>query len=188
MAGMLINSMETEILSSVRALILNQSPPAVVVNIGGISTSIAIVRNNTIILTYNMPVGGSALSRAISTDLGFSPTQAEDYKKSYGVSDQILGGKIGQSTAPILNSIAVEIKKSIAYYSQKYKDLPISQIILSGGTANLPGIDVFFANNIGIETVTANPWKILVTEPPKEVLDAAADFVIAVGLAMKSYE
>lgn len=188
MAGFTINVMETEILSTVRALITDQSPPTIVVNIGGVSTSIAIVRGNVLVLTYTMAVGGIALSRAISADLGFSPQQAEDYKKSYGVSDQVLGGKIGQATSPILNSIVIEIKKSVAYYSQKYKDQPISQIILSGGTANLPGIDSYFAQNSGIETVIANPWKILSTQPPKEVLDTASDFVISVGLAMRSYE
>lgn len=188
MAGFTVNAMETEILSSVRALIPAQSPPTIVVNIGGVSTSIAIVKGNILILTYTMAVGGIALSRAIATDLDFSSEQAEDYKKSYGVSDQVFGGKIGQATSPILSSIVIEIKKSIAFYSQKHKDQPISQIILSGGTANLPGIDGYFAQNCGIETVIANPWKILATQPPKEVLDTASDFVIAVGLAMRSYE
>ncbi|HZQ29659.1 MAG TPA: type IV pilus assembly protein PilM [Patescibacteria group bacterium] len=188
MAGFSISAMETEILSSVRALISGQNPPTIVVNIGGVSTSIAIVRGNVLVLTYTMSVGGTALSRAIATDLGFSPEQAENYKKSYGVSDQVLGGKIGQATSPILGSIVTEIKKTIAFYLQKYKDQPISQIILSGGTANLPGIDAFFAQNCGIETVIANPWKVLASPPPKEVLDTASDFVIAVGLAMRSYE
>jgi Tfp pilus assembly PilM family ATPase len=83
-----------------------------------------------------------------------------------------------------------EIKKSIAFYSQKYKDeLPIRQIILAGGTAKLPGIEIFFANNSGIETAIANPWKVLASQQmPKEILDNASDYAIAVGLAMKDYE
>src|SRR5581483_2090125 len=71
MAGFSISAMETEILSSVRALISGQNPPTIVVNIGGVSTSIAIVRGNVLVLTYTMSVGGTALSRAIATDLGF---------------------------------------------------------------------------------------------------------------------
>jgi type IV pilus assembly protein PilM len=137
-----------------------------------------------------MSVGGSAINRAIATDFGLTLQQAEEYKKVYGVSGKSLGGKIGQATEPILNSILMEVKKSLAFYSQKYKDEgPIRQILLSGGTAKLPGIDLFFANNSGIETAIANPWKVLSSQTiPKEVLDNASDYTIAVGLAMRNYE
>jgi type IV pilus assembly protein PilM len=142
------------------------------------------------VFTYSMSIGGAAINRAIATDFGLTPQQAEEYKRVYGISGKSLGGKIGKATEPILNSILGEIKKSIAFYSQKYKDdSPIRQIILSGGTAKLPGIEVFFANNSGIETAIANPWKVLASQQmPKEILDNASDYTIAVGLAMRDYE
>lgn len=190
MAGLTINSMETEILATARSLVWGANfPTSIIVNIGMVSTSFAIIRNNTMVFTYSMSVGGSAINHAIATDFGFTPDQAEEYKKVYGVSDKALGGKIGQATMPILNSIITEVKKSLAFYSQKYKDLPVRQIMLAGGTANLPGIDVYFANNASVETVVANPWKVLVpSEIPKEILTAGADYTIAVGLAMRNYE
>lgn len=190
MAGFSINSMETEILATVRSLIWGENfPTSIIVNIGAVSTSFAIIRNNIMVFTYSMPVGGSAINRAIATDFGFTPDQAEEYKKVYGVSDKALGGKLGQATAPILNSIIVEVKKSLAYYSQKYKDMPARQVILAGGTAKLPGIDAYFANNIGVEAVVANPWKVLVpSDLPKDLVVNGADYAIAVGLAMRKYD
>ena len=191
MAGFEINSMETEILATLRSLVLDETfPTSLIVNIGAVSTSFAIVRNGIMVFTYSMSVGGAAINRAIATDFGLSPQQAEEYKRVYGVSGKSLGGKIGKATEPILNSILEEIKKSIAFYSQKYKDdSPIRQIILSGGTAKLPGIELFFANNSGIETAIANPWKVLASQQmPKDILDNASDYTIAVGLAMKDYE
>lgn len=191
MAGFSVNSMETEILSTLRSLVLDDTfPTSLVVNIGAISTSFAIVRNGVMVFTYSMSIGGAAINRAIATDFGLTPQQAEEYKRVYGISQKSLGGKIGRATEPILNSILSEIKKSIAFYSQKYKDdSPIRQIILSGGTAKLPGIEIFFANNSGIETAIANPWKVLASQQmPKEILDNASDYTIAVGLAMKDYE
>ena len=190
MAGLSLHAMETEILSTVRALILSEDfPTTLVVNIGAVNTSFAIVRKGVMMFTYSMSVGGTAINRAIATDFGLSPQQAEEYKKVYGVEGKTLGGKIGQATEPILNSILTEIKKSIVYFSQKYKDEePVRQILLSGGTAKLPGIEVFFANNAGIETAIANPWKVLAPQRiPKDVLDNAADYTIAVGLAMRDY-
>lgn len=188
MAGFTINSMETEILATVRALVLGDNfPPSIIVNIGSISTSFAIVRKNIMVFAYSMSVGGSAINHAIAADFGLTQTQAEEYKKTYGISDKTFGGKIGQATTPILDSIILEIKKSLAYYSQKYKDLPISQIIVSGGTAKLPGLELYFAKGTGIETVIADPWKILVpSEFPKEIVANGADYAIAVGLAMRN--
>ncbi len=191
MAGLEINAMETEILATVRSLVLDDNfPTSLIVNIGAISTSFAIVRKGIMVFTYSMSIGGSAINRAIATDFGLTPQQAEEYKRVYGVSGKSLGGKIGQATEPILNSILSEIKKSIAFYQQKYKDNdPVRQIILSGGTAKLPGIEIFFASNSGIETAIANPWKVLASQQiPKEILQNASDYPIAVGLAMRDYE
>lgn len=191
MAGFQINAMETEILAAIRPLILSETfPTSLIVNIGAISTSFAIVRSGIMVFTYSMSVGGAAINRAIATDFNLTPEQAEEYKRVYGVSGKSLGGKIGRATEPILNSILEEIKKSIAFYSQKYKnDMPIRQIILAGGTAKLPGIELFFVSNSGIETAIANPWKILSSQQiPKDILDNGSDYAIAVGLAMKGYE
>lgn len=191
MAGFQINGLETEILSILRSLVIDETfPTSLIVNIGAVSTSFAIVRNSIMIFTYSMSLGGAAINRAIATDFGLTAQQAEEYKRVYGISGKSLGGKIGKATEPILNSILAEIKKSIVFYSQKYKDdSPIRQIILCGGTAKLPGIELFFANNSGIETAIANPWKVLASqEVPKEVLENASDYTIAVGLAMRDYE
>lgn len=188
-AGLFINSMETEILSAIRSLVLNESfPPVLIVNIGAMNTSIAIVRQGVMVFNYTIPTGGAAINRAISIDYGLTPQQAEEYKRVYGVSGNALGGKIGQATTPILSSILTEIKKALTFYSEKYKEESVRQLLLAGGTAKLPGIDVFFASNSGIETAIANPWKVLASQQvPKEVLDNAADYVVAVGLAMREY-
>ncbi len=191
MAGLTVSSMETELLATVRSLAFPEGnapfPPSLIISIGAVSTSLTIVRNQVMVFTYSTQIGGAAINRAIATDFGLTPQQAEEYKKVYGVSGKSLGGKIGEATSPILTSIVNEAKKAIAFYNQKYKDdLPIRQIILSGGTAKLPGIELFFAQHIGIETVMANPWKILASQQiPKEILDNASDYTIAVGLGMK---
>ncbi|MBI2031004.1 MAG: type IV pilus assembly protein PilM [Candidatus Levybacteria bacterium] len=192
MAGLTINAVETEILSTIRALVSGDNfEPSLIVSIGSISTSLAIIREGIAVFTYSIPTGGSAISRAISADFGLSPDQAEEYKKTYGVSKEALGGKIGKATEPILASILEEIKKALAYYTEKYKsDQPIKQIFLSGGTARLPGIDLYFTNSVNIETIIANPWKVLSPnqKPDQGLLDNAPDYTIAIGLAMRDYE
>jgi len=192
MAGLHINALETELLSIIRALVLSENfPPSIIINIGSVSTSLTIVQDGIMIFTYSISTGGIAINRAISADFGLTQIQAEEYKKNYGISKEAFGGKIGKAIEPILNSILAEVKKSLVFYSEKYKnDKPIRQILLTGGSAKLLGIDLFFANNTNIETATVNPWKIVLNqkELPQEVLDNGPDYTIAVGLAMRDNE
>ncbi|MBI2033243.1 MAG: type IV pilus assembly protein PilM [Candidatus Levybacteria bacterium] len=194
LAGLTVSFAETEILSAIRALTYKSQidknvhfPNSLIVNVGSAITSIAIIKDGILAFTYSFAIGGAAINRAIATDLGFTITQAEEYKKVYGVSQETLGGKIGDATKPILLSIIAEIKKAIAYFKEKNPDASISQIILSGGTAKLPGIDGFFAQNCEIETATANPWNMLEGDAiPKEIQDNGPDYTIAVGLGLRN--
>ncbi len=193
MAKISINTLETEILSAVRALTFslpqNSQTPSIIIIIGAVNTSLAIIIGRDLIFTYSLPVGGMALNRAISADFGMSHVQAEEYKITYGISTSPQGQKIVRATEPIMSAILTEVKKAVIYFSQKYKDIRIEQIILSGGTARIPGFDKYFAQGSGIETIVANPWKVLANQNiPKEVLASGADYSIAVGLALKDYE
>lgn len=191
MTGLTITAIETEIISVVRALIPPDSESVFfIVNIGALSTSLAIVQNGTVIFTYSIPLGGAAMDRAIASNFGFTPAQAEEYKKTYGLNDQSLGGKISQAIHPILMSMLTEVKKALAYYADKYKnEAPIAQIILTGGSSLLPGMDLFFVKSTGIETTLGNPWKtesILGTTP--DLIDQGPRFTVAIGLAKRSDE
>ncbi|MBI2613411.1 MAG: type IV pilus assembly protein PilM [Candidatus Levybacteria bacterium] len=187
MGGLNLNSIETETLAIVRALVTPNFPPTIIVSIGAINTSLAIIKDGILVLTYSIQTGGNAISRSIEADFGLTPSQGEEYKKTYGFTKEGAGKKIGKSTEPILSSILLEIRKALAFYSQKYKDGEIiQQVLLSGGTARLPGIDIFFAENLGIETVIANPWKIFANQQiSPEILNGATDYTIALGLAMR---
>lgn len=180
-------SIETELLSTIRALSSINLPTSIIVSIGASGTSLAIVKEGIIVFTYFVPMAGVAITRAISSDFKFDISQAEQYKQTYGYSSTEFEGKIGKSILPILNSILTEVKKAISFYAEKYqKDQPISQIILSGGTAKLPGINAFFAQNTGIETTSANPWKVVGSQQiPKEMLENGPQYCVAIGLAMK---
>ena len=193
LSGITINTLETEILSTIRALTFNldrnASSPFIVVSIGSISTALAIIIGRDLIFTYTLPIGGNAINRAIASDFGLSLTQAEEYKKAYGISNSSVGQRIEKATEPIMSSILTEVKKAVIYFSQKYQNLRIEQIILSGSTARILGIDKYFANGSGIETAVANPWKMLVSQNiPKEILNSGPEYAVSIGLAIKDYE
>lgn len=189
--GFTISTVETEMLATIRAVSENvQTPVSLIISIGNLSSTIAIVSQSVLSFIYTIPLGSSAIDRAIASNFGLSLQQADEYKKAYGIRDQAVGGKIRTAIDPILTSLLEEVKKGIAFYHEKSQtNGVISQVVLSGGTAKMPGIDIYFVNSLGVETVVANPWKSLNVEGvPEEIIDEGPEFTIAIGLAMKTDE
>jgi type IV pilus assembly protein PilM len=191
LAGLSVVGIETEILSVIRSVVANEHfPTTLIINIGALNTSLSIVQNGVILFTYIIPLGGIAITRAVAADFGFALPQAEEYKKIYGLSDKNFGGKISNAIQPVLSSIVAEVKKAITFYSDKYKnESPITQLLLTGGTASLPGISSYFVQNVGLETVTGNPWDMLnIQGVPPELEPRGPEFAVSIGLALKEYE
>lgn len=192
MAGLTVVSVETEILSIIRGTVIDSSrfPTSLILNIGAFNSSLCIIKNGILVFTYYISLGGVAMSRAIASDFGLNPIQAEEYKKSYGLSDKQLDGKVRKAIEPILTVIIGELKKAITYYKEKYtNESPITQILVTGGSANMQGLNIYIAENIGIQTVTANPWSMLsIGNVPKLMQVRGTEFTVAVGLALKEYE
>jgi type IV pilus assembly protein PilM len=191
LAGLTIVSIETELLALIRGVIAdNSSPTALLMNIGAMNSSLCIIQNGILVFNYSFPLGGVALTRAIASDFGFSLAQAEEYKIAYGLSDKQFEGKVKKAIDPILGSMLSEVRKAMTVYNERYKsESAISQMLLTGGTARLPGLASYFAQNMGIETVIANPWKMLnIQNVPQEVMDKGPAYAVALGLALKEYE
>ncbi len=180
--------METEIIAASRALVRSVKTvrTAMVVSLGAQTTDLAILRNGVLAFTRSVSAGGEALSRALAVGLGFEQAQAEEFKKTYGLEQDKLEGKIVTAAKPIMDTIVGEIKRAVAFYQEKYKDSPVEAVLLSGGTAKLPGLVVYMAQALGIESQLANPWVGIKKEPRFAALDSEGPvFSVAVGLALR---
>lgn len=179
-------SAETEVIATTRAL--TRSLPNVkgilVISIGAQTTDLAILRTGILSLTRSMPAGGDALTRAIAQGLEFTPTQAEEYKRTYGLQADKLDGKIVTASKPIMDTIVSEIRRALAFYQEKYKD-PVQSVVLSGGTARIPGMVTYLAQSLGLEVQLANPWAGIARDARFNVLTTEGpNFCVAVGLAL----
>lgn len=190
MANLVPQTIETEILSAIRSLspLFAQPQPSMLVSIGSSTTSVAILKAGLLESVFTIDLGGLAITRAIASDLGISMEEAENYKKAYGLNKEAFEGKIGQSLNPILNSIAGDIKKALFSYREKNNNLEIQQIVLSGGTSLLPGIDVFFTNALNAQVVIGRCWSVWnIENVPDEIMFDAPSFNVVAGLALKDY-
>lgn len=178
---------ETEIISVARSLVSSSMPTSLLVDIGANTTEIAIVRQGSLSFTRSVATGGNALARAVSTDLGLEIGQAEEYKKSYGLDESKLSGKVEKAIKPIFDVIVSEMRRAISFY-QKEKMDTVSRAVLTGGTSRLPGIVTYLAQVLGIEVLVGDPWQtVTMTDQQKATLSLDGQlFSAAVGLAMKN--
>jgi type IV pilus assembly protein PilM len=190
MCALEATAMETEIISASRSLlpsIAGKSPTVMVVNIGAQTTDISILRAGVISFTRAIPTGGATFTKALAQDFNFTIPQAEEYKKAYGLLKDKLEGKVYASLLPIYSVISDEIKRSITFFQNKFSDEAVTSLILSGGTAKLPGLVPALTESTGIETQIGNPWQRIIKDPKRfQRLDEEGSvFVIALGLAMR---
>ncbi len=186
--GITPSTIETEMLSVHRALypLVSAQGSNMIVHLGAATTNIAVVENGEIIMVFTLDRGGIAITRAISLDLGIDVKQAESYKRAYGLNKDAFDGKIGKSLFPILESILGDIKKTLLLYKEKNPNQAVTQIILSGGSAQLPGIDIYFTNQLNIQVVLGNSFQLYgIKNVPPQVESDSLSFNVVAGLALK---
>lgn len=191
LAGLNPVSLETEILASSRSVC--QSFPTlsnlILLSIGATTTEIALINERNLVYTKSMPIGGNTLTRAISQELGFEIPQSEEYKKTYGIEEDKLEGKIAKILSPFTNTIFAEMEKTVSYYKEQYPKNELTAAIISGGGAKLPGFVMSVTKNLGLDTQYSNPFVNLSIDPnivPTLTPDAPI-YTISIGLAIKEF-
>lgn len=187
-ADLYASGAETEIIAASRALSRTalSVKTSMIVSLGAQTSDFAILRSGILTFTRSISAGGEALSRALVQNLEFNQIQAEQYKKTYGLERNMLEGKIVTAVKPIMDTIVSEIKRAINHYQDRYKNERVDVILLSGGTAKLPGMVTYIAEETGIEVQLGNPWIGIRKDKRFDVLNnEGVTFCVAAGLALR---
>lgn len=189
LANLKPQAIETEIIASTRSIVGNNpfSPSTLIIQMGATTTDIAVVSKGLIWLTRSISTGGQALTRSIAQQFNFEIPQAEEYKKVYGMLEDQLEGKVFEAIKPVVDLIVTETKRVIQAFDMKYPHNAIKRVVLSGGGAKMPGLVVYFANNLGLEVQEADPWYFVGKD--KSIISKLAQdgplYSVAVGLALR---
>jgi type IV pilus assembly protein PilM len=182
-------AMETDLLAQARSLVGNNpySPTTMIVSIGSINTDLSIIKAGQVSYTRSILSGGNTLTRAIASDLSLENEQAEQYKRTYGLLEDQVEGKVMNAIKPTFEVIVNEIKKANAFYQTKNPSDQVKRLVLTGGTAKLPGLLLFFANALGVEVQVGDPWFNIKKDPNIEtqLTEDAPLYSVAVGLGLK---
>lgn len=94
-----------------------------------------------------------------------------------------------EAIAQPLLDLAVEVRRSLDFYRRNHRNEDIERVVLSGGTAAIPGLAEFIGAEIGVPTEIANPFEHVAVDEdevsPQYLHDIAPMCVVAAGLAMR---
>ena len=195
-AGLHPSALELESQAIVRAAIreVSSRDAKIIIDMGRYRTSFVIFAGGTIIFTATQPVGGRVFEAEIVKTLGVAGEEAMRIKKEIGLSKDAYEGKVFAALLPPLAELARELGRAIAYYQDHVNHIHgaserIALVLLSGGDANLYGLDTFLASQIRIPVQIADPFSVIgerleYVVPPIPRNQALA-FTAAIGLAMR---
>lgn len=190
LAGLNPVAMETEILAATRSIVQSYQTleHVLILSFGATSSEIALTYNKSLVYTRALPVGGSVVTKAIAEELGFELAQAEEYKKTYGLEEDKLEGKIAKTIDPFFKNLFLEIEKTLSYFKEQYPKDEIKSVVVCGGGAKLPGLVLAITKNFGIDSQLCNPFINLAVDPnilPILTPDMSM-YTVAVGLGLKT--
>ncbi len=190
MVGIEAVGLEPEVLSLVRVYLQGYKGEAggtLICNLGALSTSFAIVDTlGRLSVAHSAPIGSLALTRALERGLNLAPSQAEEYKRTYGLDAQQLEGRVRNVLAPVFESLISEIRRTTQFFTSKDPAINrVTRVILAGGGANLPGITSHIAQNLTVEVVIGDPFREKGADEKIQLPSERASFSVASGLAIK---
>lgn len=186
LAGLTLVAVETELMALVRSL-APVDATSLIIDFGARSTNIAIANKGELSFSRSITTAGEAFTRAVAQSLGIDQGQAEEYKRTYGLSQSKLEGKVKKALDAVFRMVIDEIRKAIQYYQGEEKGEVPRSLILSGGTAGMPDIVSSLSKELGMEVVIGNPFSKVTVDPiaAKSLSGYAPLYSIAVGLAMR---
>lgn len=168
-----------------------QKQTVLLVDIGTNRTGLTIVNNNILNFTSSISLAGLTISQKIMDQAGLDFSAAEKAKITHGLSGEKQTPEVKRAIEAALKEIITEIKNTIGYY-QEHSALPDKQvdlILLSGGTARLPGLVDWFTRNIELPTRLANPWVNIYPANSRELPPISSSdslsFTAVIGLALR---
>jgi len=186
--GLKLRSVEAEGMSLARSITLNNKDTSIIIDIGSRSSSFSVARGGFFMMGGQTDFSGGSLTQSIAKGLTISQRRAEDLKRERGLKGY--GGQHELSTlmTPMLDVIISEAKRIISSFENAYGD-KITRVLISGGGANLLGIEDYFNRYFGLPAKRVNPFLGLQYDSSLEpmVKSTGPLLSVALGLGMKEF-
>jgi type IV pilus assembly protein PilM len=191
-AGLKVAVMDVENYATVAAysLVSSQLPNAgreqtvIIIDIGASVMHINVLHDNKSVYTREQSFGGGQLTQEIQRRFGLSLEEAEIAKRKGGLPESY----DSEVLQPFMQTLAMEVARALQFFTSSTQYNRIDHIVLAGGCAAIPAIDVVVQDRTQVHTIVANPFHSMTINTRLKQQQVATDapaLLIACGLAMR---
>lgn len=193
MAGKIPVIVDIDAFAVQNAYELNYQPEpttvAALLNIGSAIMNINIVKGAEFLFTRDISMAGNHYTDFLQKELNIGHEEAEKYKRG-----EAPKGELAEKTRKILGSVSeilgLEVQKTFDYFKTTIRSQEIDEIYLSGGGSRTEGLRDYLHQKFQLPVEFLNPFKRIRVNNQAAASDLtgnlAADFAVAVGLALRS--
>lgn len=194
-AGLKVTVMDVETYATEAAytLVSGQLPNAgrdqtvMIVDLGASMMHINVLHDNKSVYTREQSFGGGQLTQEIQRRFGLSLEEAEIAKRKGGLPESYEN----EVLQPFMQSLAMEIARALQFFTSSTQYNRVDHIVLAGGCAAIPAVDVMVQDRTQVNTIVANPFHNMAISSRLKQQQAAIDapaLLIACGLAMRGLD
>lgn len=155
-----------------------------IVDIGATMMHINVLHDNKPVYSREQAFGGAQLTQEIQRRFGLSLEEAEIAKRKGGLPDSY----DSEVLQPFVQLLAMEVARALQFFTSASQYNRVDHIVLAGGCAAIPEIDVTVQDRTQVNTIVANPFHSMGVSSrvrqQQATIDAPA-LLIACGLAMR---
>ena len=198
-AGIALVGIDLEAFALLRALQAPQdgvgadpSAALVAVAIGHERSTFAVSDGRVCEFTRVLEWGGSALNVAIARVLDAAPSEVEGAKRALALTDEMVPDGLTSDQAKkardamrrAIQTFARELVSSLQYYQNQPGSLGIGEIVLTGGTAHLPGLSGELERLIGVRVRVGDPLARMKVSKKVGEPEQLGSLAVAIGLGI----
>jgi type IV pilus assembly protein PilM len=198
-AGLRLSGIDLEAFALLRVLAPSMpaeaaSSAVVVVSVGHDRTTFAVSDGHVCQFTRVLEWGGRSLDAAIAKALDLSPSEAQPIKLALSLAEPSTPAgltseqaeQVRQAVLRDVHEFARELVSSLQFYQSQPGSLGIGEIILTGGTAQLPGLGAELSRLLGVRTRVGDPLMNVKVGKKVDREQQLGSLTAAIGLGIES--
>jgi type IV pilus assembly protein PilM len=157
----------------------------VAVSIGHDRSTLAVSDGRVCEFTRVLEWGGAMLDGAVARALELTPADAEVVKRGLSLEP---GGQHPAAVDALRKQVqgfARELLSALQFYQHQPRSLAIGEVVITGGTAMLPGLDEELQRLLGVRVRVGDPLARMKVGKKVRVDDQAGSLAVAIGLGIE---
>lgn len=187
-AGFIAEEAELESISVARALTHTQDEAALIIDIGGRSSTCTVAKKGLTYAISQTDFSSDSATQAVAQALSISPKRAESLKRQSAIRLDAGSHELSTVLTPIIGAILTEADRVRKTFEEATGET-VKKAVMCGAGSQLQGLATYVQTRLSLPTSSASAIGETVVYPPELhaiVPELNAHLTVAVGLALKN--